>query len=417
MPPQAAKGPTDARGLVASIKAYVFASVAGPGWQRVLYFLCLIGALISFIVSSVSIIRSAAEGKITTVEVDLVDEVPLPAMFGCTPQSPGYPDFVDMPRAFPNSPGICPAGQIGRLERNNWGVGASSECFRVPTCWTQSNTLDLGFDYVESEKEKNFFNMVTAHFRKVSNVSHWACFLINAGGGLVSKRTDPLIVDITFHVQMDENTAPLFGTQGYIGLFDAALSGDLEDIMQGNGQTYTANMVNAQNTMKITYDEKTDDRGGIAAVLTDGRSVESKITNLYSASMSSVPFYYNRATPEDELQFYGLPWVKFRFEVSSFVSRKIYLRNKYLSEMWVEFGGAWAGALLIISCFFIEKVGGVTGKVQVFRFNTPKNMDELTATASRELGAMMREQVADIKEQMTDAACRDLGAMQEAAQV
>jgi len=147
------------------------------------------------------------------------------------------------------------------------------------------------------------------------------------------------------------------------------------------------------NTLKFSYDKMIDYRGGYSAVLTDGKSTEGKgkVTNVFAGSLSETPMYYYKKMSDAE----NYPYLWFTFEVSSFVSREITIRNKYLSEMWTEIGGAWASALLITSFFFLEKVGGITGKIKVFRFNTSSAKQALMDAAAKEFGEMLQVQVGE----------------------
>merc|ERR1712224_473697 len=138
----------------------------------------------------------------------------------------------------------------------------------------------------------------------------------------------------------------------YMGLFDPSVQGDLEIVMQENNQMFFGNMINAVNNMKINYDHLTDSRNqwelGVKAV--DARlPTEPKDTGLYSASNSVTQIDHHPAGVKN------FSFVSFRFQIASFVSRDIILRNKYIVEVVSEVGGAWASATLILSFFFFQK--------------------------------------------------------------
>eukprot|EP00746_Dinoflagellata_sp_MGD_P087847 gnl/MRDRNA2_/MRDRNA2_34812_c0_seq1.p1 gnl/MRDRNA2_/MRDRNA2_34812_c0~~gnl/MRDRNA2_/MRDRNA2_34812_c0_seq1.p1 ORF type:complete len:500 (-),score=79.66 gnl/MRDRNA2_/MRDRNA2_34812_c0_seq1:730-2229(-) len=378
--------PRPPAGLVSSIKG-IFVGVPGPRWQKVVYFICQACAVTSFIATCVSIIRAAAEESITRVEVKLVDTVPMPGMFGCAPASSGTPEFEPFTQL-----DSCPHDAMATIFRHVWGVGMSQECFRlVSTVSNSGGSLTL-LTPGATTKEKEFLGYLTRHFQHTSGITEWGCFISNADGKLMNSRSSPVSVDIAYRGHITNETDPVFPTMGYLGLFDASLTGDFNEIFQSNSQIYQANIINGMNVLKFTYDKTVDHRGGYLAVLSDGRSTDgkAKVTNVFAGSLSSTPVHFYKRMSDAKT-----PYLWFTFEVSSFVSREITLRNKYLSEMWTEIGGAWASALLITSFFFLEKVGGIKGKIKVFRFNTDAAQKALMNAATKEFGEMLQQQVGE----------------------
>mmetsp|Transcript_22147 Transcript_22147/g.62088 ORF Transcript_22147/g.62088 Transcript_22147/m.62088 type:complete len:496 (+) Transcript_22147:64-1551(+) len=374
--------------LVMTIKEHVMADVAGPLYHKVCYYVVLALAALSFVLASVSVLASITEETITSASVTIRDKIRMPAIFGCVTKSDLY--WISNGSV---SPPPCAWGTVWHFSFKTEQAIPKHECFR----WTSANNYQgfVSFAGVASDREREALTYLLDFYSSQNPATpHWACFLGNVDGGIVSTRDDPvqIVLDMEIHYNSSSASTEAIHSVLSLGLFDPTRKETIRSVMEGSVTFFYGTLINAINHLKIEYDEVVDLRGNARSFFGGEGAAEIEkgmVSGLYRASSASAEIVHNRGGPHPSKEATNLI-----FEVGSFVGQTITLRNKYLAELWMELGGAWAGAALIITCCFYEKVGGVKGTVQVFRFNSVKSKEELAACATRELGNVLRDHLA-----------------------
>lgn len=366
--------PDTVRGLWMESKELIAAEVAGPTWNKVCYYICVVLAFMSFVCSSIGILVASVQETVTSAEISLLDEMPFPAMFGCVPIMTGPVSYC------PLSSSGCNSGTIRYRD-------GSEDCYEWAFGWHEGTGVK--FTESTSSREREVLEILLNEFAKVSAAAqHWGCYLGNADGKLITQRERQAALKLDFEVNVTDSSAQIPDLI-YMGLF--APGSDAKELIR-DSVFFVGNFVDAINSVKIEYTQVIDMRDSVTAFFSDGKGTDgSREQALYTGSALVT-----------RTAGIGIPTIlrssHFTFEAGSFVSQTISLRRKYVSEVWVQIGGAWATALFLLSCCFYSKVGGANGTVKIFRYNSVKSRRDLATVATQELSAVLRKTIQDIQE-------------------